>query len=95
VKTNGLKRPFGTIWVIFKKRLLFFVQLYGEKEESDSEVEREVKAKGDKVTLITKRIPKKKPRIEEAEEEEEGVEVMDTGLSLRDDEDLALMLLSK
>ena len=57
----------------------------------DSEVETEVKKKGDRVTTITKRIPKK-ARIEE-EEEEEGV--MDTGLSLEDDEDLALRLLAK
>ena len=56
----------------------------------DSEVETEVKKKGDRVTTITKRIPKK-ARIEE--EEEEGV--MDTGLSLEDDEDLALRLLAK
>ena len=49
-----------------------------------------MKKKGDRVTTITKRIPKK-ARIEE--EEEEGV--MDTGLSLEDDEDLALRLLAK
>ena len=70
------------------KNILLF-QLYGEKEGMDSEVETEVKKKGDRVTTITKRIPKK-ARIEE---EEEGV--MDTGLSLEDDEDLALRLLAK
>jgi hypothetical protein len=72
------------------------LQLYGEKEpgDSDSEVEREVKEKGETVTLITKRIPKKKrARLDQEEEEEERV--MDTGLSLQDDEDLVLRLLSK
>jgi len=52
-----------------------------------------VKEKGETVTLITKRIPKKKrARLEEEVEEEK---VMDTGLSLQDDEDLVLRLLSK
>ncbi len=73
------------------------LQLYGEKEpgDSDSEVEREVKEKGETVTLITKRIPKKKKRARLDQEEEEEERVMDTGLSLQDDEDLVLRLLSK
>jgi hypothetical protein len=79
--------------------LLLFpsLQLYGEKEpgDSDSEVEREVKENGETVTLITKRIPKKKKRARLDMEEEEEERVMDTGLSLQDDEDLVLRLLSK
>jgi hypothetical protein len=75
------------------------LQLYGEKEpgdSSDSEVEREVKEKGETVTLITKRIPKMKKRARlDQEEEEEEERVMDTGLSLQDDEDLVLRLLTK
>ncbi len=52
-----------------------------------------MKEKGETVTLITKRIPKKKKRARLEQEEEESV--MDTGLSLQDDEDLVLRLLSK
>ena len=47
-----------------------------------------MKEKADKITVIKKRIPKK------AKIEEESV-ALDTGLSLEDDEDLALQLLSR
>ena len=47
-----------------------------------------MKEKVDKITVIKKRIPKK------AKIEEENV-TLDTGLSLEDDEDLALQLLSR
>ncbi|XP_023348850.1 probable ATP-dependent RNA helicase DDX10 [Eurytemora carolleeae] len=59
-----------------------------EEEEEESEGETEVKEKADKITVIKKRIPKK------AKLEEENV-ALDTGLSLEDDEDLALQLLSR
>ena len=76
-----------------------FFQIYGkeggeesekeeEDEEEESEGETEVKEKADKITVIKKRIPKK------AKLEEENV-ALDTGLSLEDDEDLALQLLSR
>ena len=75
-----------------------FFQIYGkeggeesekeEEEEEESEGETEVKEKADKITVIKKRIPKK------AKLEEENV-ALDTGLSLEDDEDLALQLLSR
>ncbi len=54
-----------------------------------------MKENGETVTLITKRIPKKKKRARLDMEEEEEERVMDTGLSLQDDEDLVLRLLSK
>ena len=58
-----------------------------DSEESDEEgVETEVKERSQKITVIKKRIPKR----QKVEEEEV---VLDTGLSLQDDEDLALQLL--
>ena len=58
-----------------------------ENEDSEGETE-EVKEKADKITVIKKRIPKR------AKMDVEDV-VLDTGLSLEDDEDLALQLLSR
>ena len=60
-----------------------------EKEESPVEEEVVVKEGKRKKTIIKKIIPKK-PRLEE----EEGFK-LDTGLSLGDDEDLAMQLLRR
>ena len=62
-----------------------------EKEESPVEEEVVVKEGKRKKTIIKKIIPKK-PRLEE--EEEESFK-LDTGLSLGDDEDLAMQLLRR
>ena len=70
-------------------------QLYGEEaaeeeavEEAEEAVEEvEVKEGKRKKTIIKKTIPKKKAKLEPAEE------LFDTGLSLGDDEDLAMRLL--
>ena len=66
-------------------------QLYGEEGEKEAEQEAveevEVKEGKRKKTIIKKTIPKKKAKLEPAEE------VFDTGLSLGDDEDLAMRLL--
>ena len=72
--------------------------MYGGGAEAESESEEEAAAGGqettevkegaEKITVIKKRIPKKR----KVEAEEEGG-VLDTGLSLQDDEDLALQLL--
>ena len=68
-------------------------EVYGkEGEEEENVPEVEVKKGKRKVTVVTKVIPKKKARYEE--EEDEGP-VMDTGLSLGDDEDLAMQLLRR
>merc|ERR1719495_2024148 len=61
-----------------------------EKEESPVEEEVVVKEGKRKKTIIKKIIPKK-PRLEEEEEKESFK--LDTGLSLGDDEDLAMQLL--
>ena len=73
--------------------------LYGEegddREKEDEEGAKEeeeviVKEGKRKKTIIKKIIPKKKARLEE----EEGIK-FDTGLSLGDDEDLAMQLLRR
>lgn len=75
-------------------------KIYGEKQEDEKEFfegsddddkETEVKVGKRKITVIKKVVPKK-ARLEE---EEDANQVLDTGLSLEDDEDLALQLLSK
>merc|ERR1712181_169203 len=62
-----------------------------EKEEAEEEVV--VKECKRKKTIIKKIIPKKKAKLDE-EDEGEGVK-FDTGLSLGDDEDLAMQLLRR
>jgi len=78
-------------------------KVYGEKEEDEKEFfeesddsdeegkKTEVKVGKRKITVINKVIPKKA----KLEEDEDSSRVLDTGLSLEDDEDLALQLLSK
>ena len=71
--------------------------LYGEEggdEEKEEEAEEEVVVKEGKrkKTIIKKIIPKKKAKLDV--EEEEGLK-FDTGLSLGDDEDLAMQLLRR
>merc|ERR1711971_33832 len=73
--------------------------LYGEEgadkdDEAKEEAEEEVVVKEGKrkKTIIKKIIPKKKAKLDE--EEEQGVK-FDTGLSLGDDEDLAMQLLRR
>jgi len=75
-------------------------KVYGKKEEDEKEFfedsddedkETEVKVGKRKITVINKVIPKKA----KLEEDEDSSQVLDTGLSLEDDEDLALQLLSK
>merc|ERR1712181_78848 len=68
-----------------------------EEEEKDEEAEEEVIVKEGKrkKTIIKKIIPKKRAKLnEEAEEDGQGVK-FDTGLSLGDDEDLAMQLLRR
>jgi len=64
-----------------------------EAGSSDSEegMDTEVRDTATKVTVIKKRIPKR----QKVEEEEEEKPELDTGLSLEDDEDLALQLLRR
>merc|ERR1739838_523775 len=75
-------------------------KVYGKKAEDEKEFfedsddedkETEVKVGKRKITVINKVIPKKA----KLEEDEGSSQVLDTGLSLEDDEDLALQLLSK
>lgn len=77
---------------------MFILQVYGkdndgsdrEERSGEEDNETEVKEKAETITVIKKRIPKKR-RVEEEEEET----VLDTGLTLEEDEDLALQLLSR
>jgi len=56
----------------------------------------QVKQNKRKLTVITKVVPKKNARHDFSEDEDgEDVDVMDTGLSLGEDEDLAMQLLSR
>ena len=82
-------------------------KIYGEKvkSESDSEFEEEkveIKDKKRSLTVIKSVIPSKKRRLAESsseddlsDDDDDDDDVLDTGLSLGDDEDLALKLLSQ
>jgi len=76
-----------------------------EKDDGDvseDEEQTEVKVGKRKITVVKKVIPKKKARVVGDEEEDDDMfvdddhdNILDTGLSMVDDEDLALQLLSK
>jgi len=76
-----------------------------EKDDGDvseEEEQTEVKVGKRKITVVKKVIPKKKARVVGDEEEDDDMfvddgqdNILDTGLSMVDDEDLALQLLSK
>ena len=76
-----------------------------EESDSDSESDREkveIKDKKRSLTVIKSVIPSKKRRLVESsseddlsDDDDDDDDVLDTGLSLGDDEDLALKLLSQ
>ena len=84
-------------------------KIYAEKPESESESEEdgekvEIKDKKRSLTVIKSVIPSKKRRLAESssednlssdDDDDDDDDVLDTGLSLGDDEDLALKLLSQ